>query len=97
MATPLDAQQVLDREFLEIRGKILEIASSLDRLQRAAGTVEWGGQCLHANSRSRGGAALLKLANSGGEPRRADEGARARMICRANRSSPPIGVPSHTV
>ncbi|MEC7567365.1 MAG: hypothetical protein VX738_16915 [Planctomycetota bacterium] len=40
MATSLDAQQVLDREFLEIRGKILEIASSLDRLQRAAGTVD---------------------------------------------------------
>ena len=40
MAAPLDAQQVLDREFLEIRGKILEVASSLDRLQRAAGTVD---------------------------------------------------------
>lgn len=33
------AETVLDREFLEIRAKLLELAASLDRLDRAAGTV----------------------------------------------------------
>ena len=32
------ATDVLDREFLPIRAKLLEIASSLDRLDRAAGS-----------------------------------------------------------
>ena len=35
----MNSQQVLDREYLEIRGKILEVAASLDRLERAAGDV----------------------------------------------------------
>ncbi|MEM7784633.1 MAG: hypothetical protein AAF939_14715 [Planctomycetota bacterium] len=35
----MDAKQILDREFLEIRAKILEIAASLDRIQRANGDV----------------------------------------------------------
>ncbi len=35
----MSAEQVLDREFLEIRAKILEIAASLDRLDRAEGDV----------------------------------------------------------
>ena len=39
MTLPLSAQQVLDREYLEIRGKILELAASLDRLERAEGCV----------------------------------------------------------
>ena len=39
MSIPLNSQQVLDREYLEIRGKILELAASLDRLQRAEGCV----------------------------------------------------------
>ena len=39
MAIPMNSQQVLDREYLEIRGKILEVAASLDRLERAAGDV----------------------------------------------------------
>ena len=34
------ASAVLDREFLEIRAKLLEVAASLDRLERAAGSVE---------------------------------------------------------
>ena len=32
-----DARQVFDRDFLEIRAKILELAASLDRLDRAPG------------------------------------------------------------
>ena len=39
MSIPINSQQVLDREYLEIRGKILEVAASLDRLERAAGDV----------------------------------------------------------
>jgi len=35
----MTASQILDREFLEIRGKILEIAASLDRLDRADGEI----------------------------------------------------------
>jgi len=39
MPATLPAPQVLDREFLEIRAKILELAASLDRLDRGAGDV----------------------------------------------------------
>jgi hypothetical protein len=39
MSTPMTAGEVLDREFLEIRAKILEVAAALDRLQRAEGSV----------------------------------------------------------
>ena len=39
MSIPLNSEQVLDREYLEIRGKILELAASLDRLERADGCV----------------------------------------------------------
>ena len=35
----MNALQVLDREFLEVRAKILEIAASLDRMDRAEGDV----------------------------------------------------------
>jgi len=37
MPIPLTAPEVLDREFLEIRARILQIAASLDRLGRAEG------------------------------------------------------------
>ncbi len=40
MPTAMPAAEVLDREFLEIRAKILEIAASLDRLDRGEGSVE---------------------------------------------------------
>ena len=40
MATPMTADEVLDREFLQIRGKTLELAAAFDRLNRAAGEVE---------------------------------------------------------
>jgi hypothetical protein len=39
MSNPSTAAEVLDREFLLIRAKILEIGAALDRLERAAGDV----------------------------------------------------------
>ncbi len=39
MSLPMTAAQVLDRDYLEIRAKILELAASFDRLRRAQGTV----------------------------------------------------------
>jgi hypothetical protein len=37
--SPMTAEQILDREFLELRAKLLELAASLDRLARAEGTL----------------------------------------------------------
>ncbi|MEC9092456.1 MAG: hypothetical protein VX438_07110 [Planctomycetota bacterium] len=34
---PMPAQNVIDREFLEIRAKILELAASFDRINRGEG------------------------------------------------------------
>lgn len=39
MPIPLSAAAVLDREFLEMRAKLLELAASFDRLDRADGDV----------------------------------------------------------
>ncbi len=39
MATPPDAVEILDREFLEIRAKLLQVGAALDRLNRADGSV----------------------------------------------------------
>jgi hypothetical protein len=39
MPNPLDARQTLDREFLELRAKLLQIGAMLDRLDRADGSV----------------------------------------------------------
>ena len=39
MSIPLTAEEVLNREFLEIRAKILEVAAAFDRLDRAEGSV----------------------------------------------------------
>ena len=39
MMVPLPATEVLTREFLEIRAKILEIGAALDRIDRADGAV----------------------------------------------------------
>lgn len=36
----MNAEQILDREFLEIRSKILEVAAALDRIDRASGSVD---------------------------------------------------------
>jgi hypothetical protein len=38
----MNAEQILTREFLELRCKILDLAASFDRLQRAAGTSTVG-------------------------------------------------------
>jgi hypothetical protein len=35
----MTAAEILDREFLEIRARILKVAASLDRLERAPGNV----------------------------------------------------------
>lgn len=40
MSAPAAAPEVLNREFLEIRAKILEVAAALDRIDRADGSVE---------------------------------------------------------
>ncbi len=36
----MSAQQILDREFLETRAKVLEIAAAFDRLDRGSGAVD---------------------------------------------------------
>ena len=36
----MNASQILDREYLEMRARILELAACLDRLDRADGNVE---------------------------------------------------------
>lgn len=37
VGSPMSAQQVLDREFLEVRARILKIAATLDRIDRSEG------------------------------------------------------------
>ncbi len=39
MPAPLSAPEILSREFLEIRCKVLELAAAFDRLARAEGSV----------------------------------------------------------
>lgn len=39
MPSPMTAPQILNREFLEVRAKILELAAALDRLERSEGSV----------------------------------------------------------
>jgi hypothetical protein len=39
MPSPMTAPQILNREFLEVRAKILELAASLDRLDRSEGSA----------------------------------------------------------
>jgi hypothetical protein len=40
MPIPLDAPEVLNREFPEIRARLLQLAAALDRMDRAAGSPE---------------------------------------------------------
>jgi len=40
MPSPLRAQQILDREFLEIRAKLLQVAAHFDRIERGIGDVD---------------------------------------------------------
>jgi len=35
----MNSQEILDREFLEMRAKLLEVAASFDRIERADGDV----------------------------------------------------------
>ena len=39
MSVPLEAAELLDREFLEVRARLLQIAATLDRFDRAEGSV----------------------------------------------------------
>lgn len=39
MSIPMTSNQILDREFLEMRAKTLELAACLDRMQRAEGNM----------------------------------------------------------
>jgi hypothetical protein len=39
MAIPMNSPEILDREFFEIRAKILEIAAAFDRLDRSIGEI----------------------------------------------------------
>ena len=38
--SPLSAGDVLDKEYLQLRAKILELAASLDRIDRASGSID---------------------------------------------------------
>ena len=38
MSSPMSSIAVLDREYLEIRAKILQLAASFDRLERSDGS-----------------------------------------------------------
>ena len=38
--TPLPSPRALDQGFLDLRGKILEVAASLDRLDRGDGSID---------------------------------------------------------
>jgi hypothetical protein len=40
MSNSLSASDVLNREFLEVRARLLQVAAALDRLDRAEGSVE---------------------------------------------------------
>jgi hypothetical protein len=39
MSGPLSAAQILEREYLAMRAKVLELAASFDRIQRADGSA----------------------------------------------------------
>jgi hypothetical protein len=39
MPIPLTATEVLDREFLEVRARLIDVAAALDRIDRADGSA----------------------------------------------------------
>jgi hypothetical protein len=39
LTVPIDAPELLNQEFLEIRARLLQVAAALDRLDRAEGDV----------------------------------------------------------
>ena len=51
MTVPMSATEVLDREFLSVRAKLLDIAAVLDRIDRAEG-VATNDTCLDQVRRS---------------------------------------------
>jgi hypothetical protein len=63
------AKQILDREYLELRSKLLDIGASLDRIARADGSVE-------SDERMQLLAAGIEIIASGS----ADSSERARQI-----------------
>ena len=69
MPSPLAAPELFEREFLEIRARLLHLASSLDRIGRADGSVEGDPRL----AKIRQGLAIL----SDGKPDRAE---RIQMI-----------------
>ncbi|MBA4016023.1 MAG: hypothetical protein C0483_02420 [Pirellula sp.] len=66
MSVPISAPELLSRDFLEVRAKILELAACLDRFQRAAGSVE-------GDPRMRRIAEGLHLLQSADQPDRAEQ------------------------
>lgn len=40
LRVPIRADELLDKEFLDVRAKILEVAATIDRIDRAEGDVE---------------------------------------------------------
>ena len=66
MPTPMTAPVVLEREYLEIRAKLLELAASFDRLDRGDGTVS--------------GDPRMKLIQDGLKVLQREEGDRAETI-----------------
>ena len=67
MSVPISAPELLSRDFLEVRAKILELAACLDRFQRAEGSVE-------GDPRMRRIAEGLRLLQSADQPDRAEFG-----------------------
>ena len=45
MTNPMSAPDVLEREYLQMRAKILELGAALDRLDRASGSVDTDPRC----------------------------------------------------
>lgn len=39
MPIPMGAEEVLDREFLQVRARLIDVAAALDRIDRAEGPV----------------------------------------------------------
>ncbi len=66
MSVPISAPDLLSRDFLEVRAKILELAACLDRFQRAEGSVE-------GDPRMRRIAEGLRLLQSADQPDRAEQ------------------------
>ncbi|MCL6501711.1 MAG: hypothetical protein K6T86_03425 [Pirellulales bacterium] len=56
---PGSRPEVFNREFLEVRGRILELAAALDRIDRAEGSVEHDPRCTQLRQ------ALVLLAGPG--------------------------------